>query len=48
LLKLKGSKEWYLHTKSKNFPKDIPVAPGNVYKKEFEGMKIFLGNDKKL
>ncbi len=46
-LKLKGIKEWFQHTKSKNFPKDIPAAPYQTYKKEFEGMKIFLGNNKK-
>jgi len=45
-LKLKGVKEWTQHTKSKNFPKDIPAYP-STYKKEFEGMKIFLGNNKK-
>jgi hypothetical protein len=43
-LKLKTSKEWFLHTKSKDFPKDIPVAVYNIYKKEFEGFGVFLGN----
>ncbi len=47
-LKLKNRKEWSQHTKSKNFPKDIPVDPDRTYKKKFEGMKIFLGNNKKL
>jgi superfamily II DNA or RNA helicase len=42
-LKLKGSIEWFAYTKSKNFPKDIPKSPAGVYKKEFEGMGIFLG-----
>jgi predicted helicase len=42
-LKLKNSRDWRSHTKSKNFPKDIPVAPGQVYKKEFKGFGIFLG-----
>jgi hypothetical protein len=42
-LKLKSRKQWYNHTKSKNFPKDIPIFPPGVYQKEFEGMGIFLG-----
>ncbi len=42
-LKLKNRKEWYQHTKSKNFPKDIPVDPNQTYKKEFKGMGDFLG-----
>jgi predicted helicase len=41
--KFKTGKEWFQHTRSKNFPKDIPTQPGQVYKKEFEGMGIFLG-----
>jgi predicted helicase len=45
-LKLKNREEWFLYTKSKNFPKDIPASPSNTYKKEFEGYRIFLGNDK--
>jgi superfamily II DNA or RNA helicase len=31
-LNLKGQKEWYIHTKSKSFPKDIPFAPDSKYK----------------
>ncbi len=46
-LKLKNEKEWKQHTKSKNFPKDIPAKPRHTYKKEWKGMKIFLGNNKK-
>jgi hypothetical protein len=42
-LKLKSSKEWYLHTKLKNFPNDIPISPRTTYKKEFKGMGDFLG-----
>ena len=42
-LNLKGVKEWNLHTKSKNFPKDIPVAPYYTYRKEWKGMPDFLG-----
>jgi hypothetical protein len=42
-LKLKSKKEWYLHTKSKNFPKDIPVLVDYKFKKDFEGWDIFLG-----
>ena len=41
--KFKSGKEWFRHTKSKGFPNDIPTQPGQVYKKEFEGMGIFLG-----
>jgi len=44
-LKLKGQKEWFEHTKSKNFPKDMPVAVNQAYKKQFEGYDIFLGNN---
>jgi predicted helicase len=42
-LKLKNRKQWFDHTKSKNFPKDIPIYPPGVYEKQFEGMGIFLG-----
>ena len=40
-LKLKSSIEWSAQTKSKDFPKDIPVSPGSSYKKEFEGYGVF-------
>jgi superfamily II DNA or RNA helicase len=46
-LKLQKSSEWSKHTKSKNFPKDIPAAIQNVYKNEFEGWGIFLGSGNK-
>ena len=42
-LKLKNTQEWRKHTKSKNFPTDIPKAVEYVYKKNWEGMGIFLG-----
>jgi superfamily II DNA or RNA helicase len=42
-LKLKNTQEWRKHTKSKNFPTDIPKAVESVYKKNWEGMGIFLG-----
>ena len=42
-LNLKSKNEWLEHTKSKNFPKDVPVAVNTVYKKQFEGYSIFLG-----
>jgi superfamily II DNA or RNA helicase len=42
-LNLKSGTEWKLHTKSKNFPKDIPVSPIQTYKKNFESWGIFLG-----
>ena len=40
---LKNRKEWVKHTKSKNFPRDIPVLPAHYYKKEFKGYGDFLG-----
>jgi superfamily II DNA/RNA helicase len=42
-LNLKSGSDWLEHTKSKNFPKDIPAFPGRHYKKKFEGMGVFLG-----
>jgi superfamily II DNA or RNA helicase len=45
-LNLKNRREWFLHTKSKDFPKDIPKNPYNTYKKEFEGTGVFLGTGK--
>ena len=47
-LNLKSQKDWLEHTKTKNFPNDIPAYPIQTYKKEFEGMKIFLGTNKKF
>ena len=46
-LKLKSEREWRINTKSKNFPKDIPNYPNQIYKKEFEGFSIFLGTGRK-
>jgi superfamily II DNA or RNA helicase len=43
-LNCKNRDEWMMHTKSPNFPKDIPQSPWKTYKNEFEGMGIFLGN----
>lgn len=42
-LKLKNREDWLKHTKSKNFPIDIPKAPWGAYRKKFEGWGIFLG-----
>jgi superfamily II DNA/RNA helicase len=42
-LNLTGQKNWLKHTKSKNFPKDIPVHPWSKYGKQFEGLDVFLG-----
>ena len=42
-LKLKNQIEWLQHSKSKNFPKDIPANPYTGYKKEFESFGEFLG-----
>jgi predicted helicase len=44
-LNLKNQKEWLEHTKSNNFPKDIPVIINKTYKKEFEGLGVFLGTN---
>jgi superfamily II DNA or RNA helicase len=41
-LKLKSGAYWTKHTKSKNFPYDIPVSPRNIYE-EFTTMGDFLG-----
>ena len=41
-LKLKGQKEWYQHTVSKDFPIDIPRNVSSVYKNEWESWGIFL------
>ena len=42
-LKFKGVKEWFEHTKSKNFPIKIPKRPNHTFKKEFKGYGDFLG-----
>jgi hypothetical protein len=46
-LKLKGQSGWFLHTKSKNFPQDLPYGASSVYKKEWKGWPDFLGKAKK-
>ena len=43
-LKLKNINEWNKHTKSKKFPKDVPVSvEGKVYEDKWEGWGKFLG-----
>jgi len=42
-LKLKGQKEWFDLSGTKNLPKDIPLSVHNIYKDKFEGFGIFLG-----
>ena len=44
-LKLRTVASWFKHTKSKNFPHDIPKHPNITYLNKFEGWKVFL--DKK-
>jgi predicted helicase len=41
--KLKNQKEWYLFSKSNNFPPNIPVSPEKYYSKKWEGLSTFLG-----
>jgi hypothetical protein len=41
-LKIKGQIEWFKYTKSKKFPKDIPIKP-YFYKKEWKSWGDFLG-----
>jgi hypothetical protein len=43
-LDIKDQKSWKRFTKSKKFPRNIPMAPWLFYKKDFEGLAIFLGN----
>ena len=38
--------EWEEFRKSKKLHFDVPGSPAKEYKKEFEGMAIFLGNKK--
>jgi len=40
----KSFKEWREHTKSQDFPLDIPKDVINVYKSEWESVSEFLGN----
>jgi hypothetical protein len=47
-LKLKSEKDWRQHTKSKNFPKDIPKIPSGSYKnKGWKSWYDFLGTGRK-
>jgi len=41
-LKLKKIKEWNNHTKSRNFPKDIPSNPYGTYKDDWKSWAEFL------
>ena len=43
IYKLKSLKYWLLHTRSKDFPKDIHAYPNSAYKKEWKGWPDFLG-----
>jgi hypothetical protein len=45
-LKLNSGLDWLKHVRSKDFKMNIPIYPSIVYKKEFEGMNIFLGTGK--
>ncbi len=43
-LKFKNQNEWFKHTKSKNFPKDIPESPNQgLIKKSWKSWGDFLG-----
>ena len=42
-LNLKNREDWITWNKSNEIPNDIPIAPQNVYKKEWEGWGNFLG-----
>ena len=42
-LKLNNQQQWRQHTKSKNFPKNIPKAPDEKYASEWESWGDFLG-----
>jgi hypothetical protein len=44
-LNLKGYKEWQEYCKSGNKPGDIPCNPNTTYKKDFKGMRDFVGNE---
>jgi hypothetical protein len=42
-LKLKGRTEWRAYTKRKDFLRDVPVTPSEVYRVKWEGWGEFLG-----
>ena len=42
-LKLKNMRQWFKHTKSKDFPNDIPRNPWSKFKRKMESTAIFLG-----
>jgi superfamily II DNA or RNA helicase len=49
LKKIKSEAIWRIHTKSKNFPKDIPKSPSQSYKnKGWKDWPDFLGTGRKL
>ena len=43
LFRFKNVKQWFEHTKSKKFPKDIPAAVNKTYKKHWVSWGDFLG-----
>ena len=44
-LKLHSSSEWRKYCKNGNKPENIPTNPWRTYKKEWKGMKDWLGMD---
>jgi hypothetical protein len=44
-LKFKNATAFLKFTKSKNFPKDLPAAPYNIYKKDWKNFGDFLGTE---
>ena len=45
--KIKSMREWFVHTKSKNFPKNIPSSPPQTYnKKGWKNWGDFLGTNR--
>ena len=45
-LKIKSNIEWFRFTKTNKKPKDVPVAPHQVYKDEWEGWPKFLNTNR--
>lgn len=43
-LNLKNQKEWQLYATSNERPSDIPNTPSKVYKKEWKGLRDWLGS----
>ena len=44
----KYSSDWYKYTKSNSFPKNYPVHPNRVYRKEWKGWSDFLGSKRAI